>query len=91
MMQRFQNTLFINENDPTNAVIYDREWLRNAVSDSGLAIVDVKPPDIRGFQSLVTMAHKRTGELRRVPPGRGPHGSIPPPMLPSQDPGPSEE
>jgi len=28
MMQEFQNALFINDVDPTNAVIFDREWLR---------------------------------------------------------------
>jgi hypothetical protein len=28
MMQTFQNALFINEIDPTNGVIYDRDWVR---------------------------------------------------------------
>ena len=28
MMQDFQNALYINDVDPSNAVIFDREWLR---------------------------------------------------------------
>src|SRR2546423_8718883 len=28
MLQEFQNALYVNSDNPTNAVIYDREWLR---------------------------------------------------------------
>lgn len=85
MMQDFQNTLFINETDPTNAVIYDREWLRQAVAASGLAIVDVEAPGVRGYAWRVTMKHQKPGgRFVEFPPDTAPYGSIPPPLLPPQ-------
>ena len=50
MMAPEQVTLFINESDPTNAVIYDWEWLRQAFSDAGFRIVFVAPPHVPGHQ-----------------------------------------
>jgi cyclopropane fatty-acyl-phospholipid synthase-like methyltransferase len=50
MMQEEQNTLFINEYDVRNAVIYDRDWVRSAASDVGLTLCEAHPPSIRGFQ-----------------------------------------
>lgn len=85
MMQQFQNTLFINENDPTNAVIYDREWVKKAVDASGLAIVNVIRPEIRGFHWYVVMTSKKSGvESIDFPPDTAPYGSMPPPLLPSR-------
>jgi SAM-dependent methyltransferase len=55
MMQDFQNALFINPTDPTNAVIFDVRWLQRIAKEIGLKIVQVDPPAIRGFQWLVHM------------------------------------
>lgn len=55
MMQEFQNALYINTIDPTNAVIFDRTWLRERVHEAGLAIVAALPPQIRGFQWTLLM------------------------------------
>ena len=55
MMQDFQNALYINEDDPTNAVIFDRDWLRVAARAAGLTISLAQPPDVRGFQWIVEM------------------------------------
>ena len=38
-VQEFHNVLYINAEDPTNAVIYDREWLEAAAAAAGLAIL----------------------------------------------------
>lgn len=35
MMQTFQNALYINEADPTNAVIFDRDWLVETAAHNG--------------------------------------------------------
>ena len=35
MMQDFQNALYINDVDPSNAVIFDREWLRRRSETPG--------------------------------------------------------
>ncbi len=59
MMQEDQNTLFINEFDVRNAVIYDRSWTRAAAARAGLVIRDAIPPGIRGHQ----------WELRMTQPG----------------------
>ena len=50
MMQEFQNALYINETDLTNAVILDRQWLLDSLEARGLRIRDAQPPFIRGFQ-----------------------------------------
>lgn len=92
MMQDFQNTLFINEKDPTNAVIFDREWVRKAVTESGLAITDIDPPNIRGFQWRVTMTPQKPGvESIDFPPDEAPYGSMPPPLMPQISPVHGEE
>lgn len=61
MMQDEQNTLFINEHDIRNAVIYDRAWLCSAAASAGLVISEAIPPGIRGHQ----------WELRMTQPGPG--------------------
>jgi SAM-dependent methyltransferase len=84
MMQDFQNALFINDLDPTNAVIFDRAWLRRRVEEEGLVIADVKAPAIRGFQWEVRLT--RGGPSRRhvdFPEDAAPRGSKPPPLSPS--------
>lgn len=37
MMQEFQNALYINPIDPTNAVIFDRDWVRRLFAAGGCA------------------------------------------------------
>jgi len=61
MMQSFQNALYINDNDPTNAVIFDRNWLKSAVADAGLGIIKIIPPQVRGYQWLMQMTHAGKG------------------------------
>lgn len=45
-----QVCLFVNEDDPTNAVIYDWQWLRQAFSDAGFRIRRIAPPGLPGHQ-----------------------------------------
>ncbi len=50
MMKDFQNALYINARDATNAVIYDRQWLSRACQEAGLmisAIGDLEPDGAR--------------------------------------------
>jgi len=61
MMQEFQNALYINEVNPTNAVIFDRGWLLDAVRRNGLVITAVEPPAVRGFQWQITMMATEDG------------------------------
>lgn len=55
MMQDFQDALFINDFDPTNAVIFDRNWLIDTAAENGLVISAAQPPAVRGFQWQITM------------------------------------
>ena len=50
MMQEFQNALFINHIDPSNAVVIDYRWLTLKINELGMKIVHIAPPTIKGFQ-----------------------------------------
>jgi SAM-dependent methyltransferase len=50
MMQDFQNALFINEQDPSNAVIFDERWLLATAAEAGLKLVHARIPKTRGYQ-----------------------------------------
>jgi SAM-dependent methyltransferase len=72
MMQAFQNALFINETDPSNAVIFDRRWLRETAAAK-----------IRGFHWLIVMRPQAAGcpEIE-LPSDDAPTGFSPPPLMP---------
>ncbi len=83
MMQEEQNTLFINEHDVRNAVIYDRAWVRSAASEAGLIICGATPPPIRGHQWELRMTQPRDGvEEVELPEDLGERGRQPPPQMP---------
>jgi len=84
MMQSFQNALFINDVDPTNAVIFDRAWLTREAYEVGLQIVDVQPPAIRGFQWTILMARDLSRTPVDLPEDVAEVGSAPPPLMPAQ-------
>src|SRR5271165_2415938 len=82
MMQDFQNTLYINEYDLTNASIFDREWLELMLSALDLNVVHVVPPWIRGFQWELHLAHTASKRLRvPLPMDKAPFGHVPPPTV----------
>lgn len=83
MMQEFQNALFINEIDPTNAVIFDRGWLKRTASSAGLVLSSIVPPEVRGFQWKITFAKARPGDLHAdFPDDNAPEGIQRPPLIP---------
>jgi SAM-dependent methyltransferase len=86
MMQDFQNALYINPDDPWNAVIFDRAWLEASLEALGLGAVRVQPPGVRGFQWELRIRRLSAGEpVVRLPEDRAPFGRIPPP-IPIKDP-----
>lgn len=58
MMQEFQNCLYINDEDCTNATIYDLEFVKTLYREFGQRIVTVKRPGIRGFHWTVISANE---------------------------------
>lgn len=66
MMQDFQNTLFINELDPSNAVIFDGRFVLSAAAEAGLKLVHARLPKTRGYQWQLLFAQS-TSARREVP------------------------
>ncbi len=82
MMQEFQNALYINLDDPSNAVIFDRGWLVRALDERGLRIRAAVPPDIRGFQWVLEIVPGQ-GSVA-LPDDDAPFGRRPPPTGPAK-------
>lgn len=61
MMQDFQNALYINDLDPTNAVIFDRAWLVETARKNGLGVALAVPPSVRGYHWRIRMTLGETG------------------------------
>lgn len=78
MLQEFQNALYINEHDPTNAVIYDRGWLKAACEQVGLVITNVEAPRIHGYHWKLCL--RKSGDWTPLPADTAPYGSSPPPV-----------
>ena len=82
MMQEFQNCLYINPADSTNAVIVDRTWLLNSCRDLGLILVAARPPKIRGFQWFLTFRPTGCQAELALPKDESPIGLERPSMVP---------
>jgi SAM-dependent methyltransferase len=80
MMQSFQNALYINVIDPTNAVIFDREWLKAACQNVGLEAKEVVPPTIRGYHWMIQLRKVVDPKTFDLPVDTAPLGSMPPPV-----------
>ena len=84
MMQEFQNALFINDVDPTNAVIFDKSWLRRTADQAGLTLSRIVPPAIRGFHWKIYMKKAAPGDVHaEFPPDAAEQGIQRPPLMPA--------
>jgi len=82
MMQSFQNALFINDVDPTNAVVFDKGWITTRTAAAGLVLDRIEPPAIRGYQWLIRIRPAAAGGSVAVfPVDAARAGSLPPPLL----------
>lgn len=87
MMQDFQNALFINDVDPTNAVIFDKDWLRRTAAQAGLTLTRIIPPDIRGYQWRIYFQKTGPGATAaEFPPDVATRGVERPPLMPENAP-----
>jgi SAM-dependent methyltransferase len=57
--------IYVSYQDPTAAVVFERDWLTRTVGEAGLTIYDVVPPPMRGYQWTLLMSPSRPG-LRPV-------------------------
>jgi SAM-dependent methyltransferase len=79
MMQDFQNCLYINADDLSNATIYDFELVKAMYRQAGLQIYKIYRPYIRGHQWLI-YARKADGPSVDFPEDDGPLGLTRPPV-----------
>jgi hypothetical protein len=85
MMQDFQNALYINHVDPTNAVIFDRQWVQRTAREAGLVIEQVHPPEVRGFHWLLRFTPERAGVVEvEIPEDTARVGIRRPPLMPER-------
>ena len=64
-----QVCLYVNPDDPTNAVVYDRRWFLDALSNCGLSVRLTIPPERPGHQWQVFLDHRRPGQPDEFPTG----------------------
>jgi len=74
MMQWFQNMLFVNEFDQTNAALFARAWLVDLPRHLGLRMTRIVPPAIRGFQWAIEIRMPTGGPHVDFPEDRPPYG-----------------
>jgi SAM-dependent methyltransferase len=83
MMQDFQNTLYINEIDPSNATIFDANWMVQLTSKLGLTIRSAEPPAVRGYHWKLQLTPTRPGVTGvELPADDAPVGRSPAPIGP---------
>jgi SAM-dependent methyltransferase len=79
MLQTFQNCLYVNPADPTNATIYDIELVKSLYARAGLHMYAIYRPYVRGHQWLI-YARKGAGENVPFPADDAPVGLARPPV-----------
>ena len=67
-LEKWQNCLFVNADDPTNAVIYDWRWFLDAVRSAGLVVRQTILPAIPGHQWQVFLEKRREASVHNFPP-----------------------
>jgi SAM-dependent methyltransferase len=66
-LENWQNCLFVNSDDPTNAVIYDFRWFLAAIQRAGLAVRHTVLPGVPGHQWQVFLEKRRPGSVDSFP------------------------
>jgi SAM-dependent methyltransferase len=83
MMIEDTNALYLSWEDPSAAVLYDRDWICKIAADAGLTLVKVIPPAVRNHQWVLMFAHTRPGlEQAAFPEDNAPFDQVVTPPLP---------
>ncbi len=81
-LQDSQNALYINETDPTNAVVFDRDWLLAGLASRGLQLVRADPPHTRGYHWHLRIGRTEQGwPTVDWPADDAPYGRHAPPLM----------
>jgi SAM-dependent methyltransferase len=85
MLQDFQNALYVNDRDPTNATIFDRGWIEGQAAAAGLAITKIEAPSVRGYHWYLDMRPAGDAEpVAQWPDDTAQPAAVPPPLTPAQ-------
>jgi len=63
VMQEFQNCLYVNLDDPTQATIYDYQFVARKYAERGMTITRIIPPWIRGHQWTLLASRTTEGSV----------------------------
>ncbi len=80
MMNEYSNALYVSYEDPSAAVTFDRQWVRNAAHEAGLKIFAIAPPWVRGHQWALMMTPRQDVSEPEFPADLAPRRSMAPPM-----------
>jgi SAM-dependent methyltransferase len=76
-LKRNQNALYGNDQDPTDTVYFDREWLLAQATRCGLSMTQAILPDVRGFQWTLVMRKDHRGQHAELPADTAPVAASP--------------
>lgn len=79
-LQEFQHSLYCNVDDPTNAVVYDKAFVKKLFEDAGLRIRRIDPPAVRGFQWTLRAERSVEGSSAAFPEDLAPKGVVRAPL-----------
>lgn len=79
-LQEFQNALYCNLEDPTNAVIYAKSHVAGMFKRQDLVLREIAPPAIRGFQWTLRAEKSGRGEHAPFPEDKAPVSIARPPV-----------
>ena len=82
IMQESANALYVSYEDPSAAVIFDREWMRTTAREAGLRIVGFVPPSVKGHQWAIMLTKRDDVQEPELPPDTAPRGVLRPPVGP---------
>jgi SAM-dependent methyltransferase len=87
MMMEHTNALYLSYEDPSSAVLYDRDWVRRTGAQAGLTIVRALAPAVRNYQWHLLMMPTRPGlEQGTFPVDDAPVGEVRTPEVPCSTP-----
>ncbi|MGH7540412.1 MAG: class I SAM-dependent methyltransferase, partial [Gemmatimonadota bacterium] len=84
VLQAHHNALYVSDLDPSAAVLFDREWVRERCRANGLVIYRAIPPAVRGYQWILLMARVEAGVPEaELPPDLAQKGTVVLPDMPA--------
>lgn len=85
MLRPESNTLYVSYQDPSAAVLFDREWVLATARQFGLRLCGIVAPQIKGHQWLLMMTKREDIREPEFPPDAAAYGRAAPPLGSQRD------